>query len=448
MSQLSFGADFGDQPESFDEGNPTYRVGELAQLLNDTLRRTFLDGVWVRGEIQGYTVRGPHAYFRLVEDDGEGKAVLNVQFFAPAQQRLRPILAKHRLRLADGLNVRIHGHLDFFAGSGQLGLKMGGIDPRFTLGDLAQQRTEVVRRLVASGLYDANRGRRLAAVPLRIGVVTSLDGAAWADFRDELRRSALGFQVVVADVRVQGEFAVEEISAAVAALGRRSDLDVVVLIRGGGARSELATFDHERIAVAVATCPLPVFTGLGHETDTSVADEVAHRAVKTPTACATALVEVVRRFVERSEDAWRGIGRGAARHVERAEQRLDDVAHRIHGRTIAAVERGGERLDQRVDRLRRGTVAAQRGAERRLDDAAAALSRAPLRLASEARHLDQHHARVRLLDPVNTLARGWSITRTADGTTVRDAAQLRPGQSVVTTFAAGSATSTVEETRP
>lgn len=444
MSQLSFGDDFGLEVD--DGGDPTYSVSEVAEAVNGALRSRFFDGLWVRGEIQGYSVRGPHAYFRLVEDGDEGKAVLNVQFFAPAQNRLRPVLAKHRLRLADGLKVRIFGHLDFFAGSGQLGLKMSGIDPRFTLGDLAQQRTEVVRRLVASGLYDANRRLALPVAPLRVGVVASLDSAAWADFRHELESSEIGFQVRVANVRVQGEWAVEEISAALVAFGRRPDLDVIVVIRGGGARSELATFDHEQIATAIATSALPVFTGLGHETDSAVADEVAHRSLKTPTACAAALVETVQAFRARSELAWQAIERTVTRSVERADQRLADAARRIQQRTVAAVERAGERLDQRTHRLGRGVQRSVELAERTMTVASAALGRVPARLVGEDRLLDGVEARVRLLDPVNTLARGWSITRTADGRTVRDASVLAAGQRIVTTFAAGSAISTVEET--
>lgn len=443
MSQLSFGDDFGLE---VDGGDPTYSVSEVAEAVNGALRSRFFDGLWVRGEIQGYSVRGPHAYFRLVEDGDEGKAVLNVQFFAPAQNRLRPVLAKHRLRLADGLKVRIFGHLDFFAGSGQLGLKMSGIDPRFTLGDLAQQRTEVVRRLVASGLYDANRRLALPVAPLRVGVVASLDSAAWADFRHELERSEIGFQVRVANVRVQGEWAVEEISAALVAFGRRPDLDVIVVIRGGGARSELATFDHEQIATAIATSALPVFTGLGHETDSAVADEVAHRSLKTPTACAAALVETVQAFRARSELAWQAIERTVTRSVERADQRLADAARRIQQRTVAAVERAGERLDQRTHRLGRGVQRSVELAERTMTVASAALGRVPARLVGEDRLLDGVEARVRLLDPVNTLARGWSITRTADGRIVRDASVLAAGQRIVTTFAAGSAISTIEET--
>ena len=248
--------------------------------------------------------------------------------------RLRPMLQKNRLRLADGLNVRIFGHLDFFAPSGSLGLKMSGLDPRFTLGDLAMQRDEVVRRLVAAGLYDANRGRPLAAAPLRVGVVTSTSGAAWADFVHELERSGLGFQVRVIDARVQGDQAVDMVTRAIRTLGRQRDLDVVAVIRGGGARSELATFDHEAIATAIATCPLPVLTGLGHEIDRSVADEVAHASLKTPTACAAALVERVLAFRQRSELAWGGVCRVAERHVDRSSDRLTEVAHGVRHRVI------------------------------------------------------------------------------------------------------------------
>ena len=274
-----------------DGGVPTYTVGELAEAINSALRRRFTDGVWVRGEIQGWSERGPHAYFRLVGEDDDGKSAINVQFFANSRMRLRPILNKHRLRLGDGLKVRIFGHLDYFAPSGQLGLKMSGLDPRFTLGEMALERDEVVRRLVANGLFDANRRTRVPRAPLRVGVVTSTASAAWGDFTHELDRSNLAFRLRVIDVRVQGEWAVDMVSGALRTLTRHDDLDVVVLIRGGGSKTELATFDHESIATAIATSPLPVFTGLGHEVDRSVADEVAHSSLKTPTACAAALVE-------------------------------------------------------------------------------------------------------------------------------------------------------------
>jgi exodeoxyribonuclease VII large subunit len=447
MSQPSF--DLGpDDGLVDDEGSPTYTVAELAEALNGTLRRRFGDGVWVRGEIQGWSERGPHAYFRLVEHTEQGRAVLNVQLFAPSRNRLKPLLMRHRIRLADGLNVRVFGHLDFFAGSGQLGLKMSGIDPRFTLGDLAVQRDEVLRRLVASGLYDANRARPLALAPLRVGVVTSIDSAAWADFAHEIERSGLGFTIRVADVRVQGESAVGMVSAAVRALGLRRDLDAVVVIRGGGSRTELATFDAEEIALAIAGSPLPVLTGLGHEIDRSVADEVAHLALKTPTACAHALVERVQAFCRRTEQAWSAIERQAERSVGASEGRLHEVLLGIRLRSRGALDRAGDRLDQRAGRL--GTEAGRtlERATARVGVAAEAVRRSPSRLEPEVRSLDALATRARLLDPATTMARGWSITRTADGATVRDAADLQPGTELVTWFARGSAHSRVERVQP
>ena len=429
-----------------DGGVPTYSVGELAEAINSAIRRRFTDGVWVRGEIQGWSERGPHAYFRLVEDTEDGKAAINIQFFANARMRLRPILNKHRLRLGDGLKVRIFGHLDYFAPSGQLGLKMSGLDPRFTLGEMALERDDVVRRLVASGLFDANRSVRVPAAPLRVGVVTSTASAAWGDFTHELDRSGLAFSLRVIDVRVQGEWAVDMVSSALRTLTRHDDLDVVVLIRGGGSKTELATFDHESIAVAIAKSPLPVFTGLGHEIDRSVADEVAHSSLKTPTACAAALVEHVYAFRTKVELVWSAIDRHANRSLQDANTSLTAIAHGVRRATVSGVERSDERLAHRRQRL---GAAADRALERaadRLDSACTSLGRVPARLEPELRHLDAVAARVRLLDPEHTMARGWSITRDADGNIVRSADSLAAGATLITTFAKGSARSRVEET--
>ncbi len=442
MSQPAFDLELDDGAE------PTYTVGELAEAINSALRRRFEDGVWVRGEIQGWNERNQHAYFRLVEDSGDGKAVVNVQFFANSRNRLRPLLMKNRLLLADGLKVRIFGHLDFFAPSGQLGLKMSGIDPRFTLGELALQRDDVLRRLTEAGLLDRNRRCGLSVAPLRVGVVTSTSSAAWADFVHEIERSGLAFQLRVIDVHVQGEWAVTEVTQAVRTLGRHPDLDAVVVIRGGGSRSELATFDHEAIATAIAMSPLPVFTGLGHEVDRSVADDVAHSALKTPTACAAALVERVLEFQQRTALAWHAIGHAAALGLQVAGTDLESLAHGIRHRVIGAVDRSGERLTQRAQRVRVGAGRVVERADVRLTTAEAAIGRVATRLDPEVRHLDAVAERLRLLDPVNTMARGWSITRTADGRTVRTSADVQPGDEIITTFATGTARSRVEETQP
>ena len=413
--------------------------------------------MWVRGEITGWSDRGQHAYFTLLDDadtsdgssSGRGKAVLNVQFFANARMRLRPMLQKNRLRLGDGMKVRVFGYLDYYAPNGRIGLKMTGIDPKYTLGDIAQSRDEVIRRLVADGLLDANKRRPLSAIPLRVGVVASVGTAAWHDLHDELRRSALGFALTVIDTRVQGEFAEEMVAAAVITLSRRTDLDVVVVIRGGGARNELAVFDAERIARAIASSPIPVLTGLGHEVDRSVADEVAHTTLKTPTACAGELIARASRYRADTEAAFASIVRESRHTLNAATTDLSETAHRIARRTHAAVERADERLGMRVVTLTRTAPACLGAADRYLLDAQQRLpARAAAILDRATGRLDVVAARVGALDPAVQLARGWSITRRADGTIVRSVDDVGVDDTISTALADGAVTSTITGTEP
>lgn len=445
MSQPAFDLGFEDDP-----ADPTFSVRELAEAVNATLQRGFRDGVWVRGEIQGLQQRGNgHMWFSLTEESDEGKATVGVVLFAGAAARMLPLLRRHRIRLENGITVRIHGRLDFYAPTGRITLVMDQLDARFTLGQLAAQRDQLLRVLVAEGLLDRNRRIPMPIAPLRVGVVTSRDSAAWHDFRAELAASGLAFRLRVADVRVQGESAEQGIAEAIVdlgqqALGRRS-LDVVVVIRGGGARTDLATFDAEVVARAIAACPVPVLTGLGHEIDRSVADEVAHTALKTPTACAGLLVDRVRRYQDDIEATWAAIARRAAHLGDRADDRLTAVARAIGVRTRVAVDLAGQRLDGSGRQLRRE-------AELVLTAASDDLARQGTRtvaiggrgLADAARSLDIAQARASVLDPVRTLARGWSVTRRADGTLVRRAADLAPGDELVTSLADGSARSRVE----
>jgi exodeoxyribonuclease VII large subunit len=424
----------------------TLSVRELAAAINGVLRGGFGDGVWVRGEIKGWSGARQHAYFQLVDDTPGDPASIDVAFFAGQRARLRPLLERHRLELADGIKVRIFGRLDFYAPSGKLSLKMSDVDPRYTLGELALERDLLVQRLVAAGLFDANRRHPFPVAPLRVGLVTSVGSAAWHDATTELQHSGLGFRVKVVDVRVQGEGAPEMIAAAVTALGSRSDLDVVMVVRGGGSRTDLAAFDTEPVALAIARCPLPVVTGIGHETDRSVADEVASRAYKTPTACAAGLVGVVRDYVAASENAWLAVLQRSGMMLDLHDAHVATVTHQVHDRTVAAVTRSDQRL---AEQRRRLTAQAQRVIaqhEQRLTAASAGLGRAARRRVEQsALHLDHLATRVHLLDPARTLARGWSITRGPDGRVVHDAATLRPGDRLTTTFSSGTATSRVEE---
>jgi exodeoxyribonuclease VII large subunit len=464
MSQPSFDLDLDDG------GLPTLTVRELAEAINSALRRSFFEGVWVRGEVQGLSERNGHLYFTLADDGEDGKATIAVSLFANVRFKLRPLLQRHRLRLADGLKVRIHGYPDLFAPTGRLSLKMSGIDPRYTLGELALQRDELVRRLVAEGLYDAQSRLAVPTVPLRVGVVTSVGSAAWHDVTGELSGSGFGFRVVACDTRVQGEWAAEMVAAALGTLAARP-LDVVLVVRGGGARADLATFDSEVVARAIAGCPVPVLTGLGHEVDRSVADEVACLALKTPTACAAELVGKVRRFRAAAEDMWTAVEATVAEQLAGAERSLGGLARQAARQTRGSLAVASARLTGHADRLPRdgrrtldwaaGSLerAARRGrlgASRQADAAAAEVGTAAARLRrrapalgrAETRALDALDARMQALDPARTLARGWSITRAADGRVVRSASEVSPGDELRTTLAAGEVRSRVEESTP
>ena len=420
----------------------TFTVSQLAEVINTRLRAGFDDGVWVRGEIQGWSSRGPHAYFTLADDQAESKAVVQVAFFAPQRERLRRLLERHRLVLGDGMKVRIHGYLDYYAPTGRLTLKMGGIDPRFTLGDLAQQRDQVLRRLLAGRYLDRNKRHSLSPVPLRVGVVTSVGSAAWHDFENELRSSGVGFLLTVCDVRVQGDRAVSMVAQGIELLACRG-LDAVVVIRGGGARNELAVFDAEAIAMAIATAAVPVLTGLGHEVDRSIADEVAHSSFKTPTACAQFLVQSARDYLGRAERCYGTVVERARERLDGAEQRLGDRAHRIARRTHAAVGRADEGLASRAATLRRGATRQLVAADRRMTLASSRLLARPVQLLdAEQRHVDALAARARTLDPKAMLERGWTITRGAGGAIVRSAASVDAGDALETQFADGRLRST------
>jgi exodeoxyribonuclease VII large subunit len=349
VSQPSLDLGYDDLPD------PTYTVRELADAIKQVLQRGFRDGVWVRGEIEGLQQRNGHTYFTLAERGDEGSAAVPVALFANIAYRLRAMLARHRLTLRDGLAVRIHGQVDFYAASGRLSLLMDGLDPTFTLGQLAADRDQLLRRLVAEGLLDLNRRRPLPVAPLRIGLVTSRNSAAWHDVLTELQRSGYAFHIVHADVRVQGQGAEAQVAAGIAAVAA-PPVDVVLVVRGGGARSDLATFDDERIARAIAACPVPVLTGLGHEIDRSVADEVAHTAMKTPTACAAFVVTLVQQADQRAEYAWAAIVARSRDRLVRSEERVADAARRAAARTRHAADVAHERLVADAARARRAAA--------------------------------------------------------------------------------------------
>jgi len=409
-----------------------------------------------------------HRYFELVEK-GDGDAVvgkLDAVIWKGDFARIAPLLARHGQALREGVAVRCRVAVDFYPPHGRLQLHVKEIDPIFTLGELARRRQETLDELARRGLLDANRARPLPALPLRIALVTSHGSAAYHDFVATLAESGYGFRVTLIHAAVQGAEAERAVASALAAAAGL-EVDCVALVRGGGSKSDLAAFDRRAIALAVAGCPLPVLTGLGHEIDTAVADRVAHQSFKTPTKAAEFLVArlegaelAVRRLGERlSREARLALGAArerlldAERRMGVARGRLDSAAARLDA-VAAALARSARRAlrDAAARRLeigRRLARAAPRRVEavrRRFDvDAWRLVGAARGRLDAERARLDGRERLVAGLGPERTLARGFSITRTADGAVLREPASAPPGSRLVTELARGRITSRVEE---
>jgi exodeoxyribonuclease VII large subunit len=445
---------------------PTFSVTELSDAIGNALRARFRDEVWVRGEIRDLSrARSGHVYFTLVDPDGD--ATLDVMLSAAKKNVVNDALVRAggSVRMNDGTDVRIRGRLDWYAPRGQLQLRMTAIDPAYTLGQLELARAELLGRLQAEGLLERNGRLAMPIAPLCIGLVTSEGSAAEADFVDELRRSGFAFRVLLADARVQGFDAPRSLASAIRMVATHP-VDVLAVVRGGGARTDLAAFDDEAVARAIAACPVPVLTGVGHEIDTSIADEVAHTAEKTPTACAHALVLRVGDLAVALEAAWAAIADRGARGVRRHDERLLVHARHLARGTRVALDGSGNRLDSITDRSRRAAVSGLDRASHRLDNHAGRVTgaarshlraadvllaagarriahRAPRSLAEGERAVDALDARLRSLDPERTLARGWSITRRADGRVVRSPDDVEPGDALITRVAGGDVRSTV-----
>ncbi|MFN8017460.1 MAG: exodeoxyribonuclease VII large subunit [Acidimicrobiales bacterium] len=399
----------------------TWTVAELSEHLARLMAGAFPDDAWVEGQIRNLTrAANGHVYFDLAEPVPMGeapKAQLAVTLLEPERMLVNQQLrrAGGTIRMADGVEVRIQGRIRWYGRRGALQVRMHGIDPAFTLGRLQADREQLLARLSAEGLLDRNGRLPLPRLPLRLGLVTSRGSAAHADVLAELDASGIGFHVVAVDARTQGPECEPSVVRALAHLASHG-VDLVLVVRGGGARTDLAGFDTEAIARAIATSPVPVFTGIGHEIDRSVADEVAHTAHKTPTAAAAAVVELVQGFARTVDRHAATAQRAVHRSLAVAGSRLDDRADRLGRSAARALDRAGAELARH-----QGAIGGR---------AVAALVRAEGRLAT----LD---ARAQVHDPQAALRRGWSITTTEDGRLVRSTADAPAGTTLVTRVADG-----------
>jgi exodeoxyribonuclease VII large subunit len=449
----------------------TYAIRELTQLIGRALGRVFPDEVWIRGEIRDLSrSKSGHVYFALVDPSDDPRAapsaLLPVTLFESDRDAVnRALLRAGAGRMSDGTEVRIRGRVNHYAARGTVQIRMTWIDTDYTLGRLAAERERLIRTLAGEGLLERNGALPFPVVPLRVGLVTSVGSAAHADFVKELETSGFGFCVTVADARVQGAQAEGSLIAALEAVAAQG-VDVLAIVRGGGSASDLAAFDREMVARAVATLPVPVLTGIGHETDETVVDRVAALAFKTPTACATAIVVRVGAFRDSVEILADQIGGAAAARIATAGRTLH-VASLHLGRSVRdRMSLASGRLDGTDGRLQRGAMLSTQGDEASLTALADHIARAGRHqlalgvsalgvvggrvvegarqaLVASRRQVDTAADVVAASDPHRLLARGWSVTRNEAGEVVRSPASVAAGEGLETTVAGGTIMSRV-----
>ena len=424
-------------------------ISALLARVNGALAAAFPrgPGVWVRGEIQSIADhRSGHCYIDLVDPDvpaERDRPVLKVNCWRTTWGPLKAVLAGQGVTLETGTVVTLRGRVEFYAPRAQVNFIATEVDVSALLGRLAAQRAALVRALETEGLLRRNAGLPLPPVPLVVGLVASPRTEGCNDFLGQLRGSELGFHVRMIPVQVQGARAPRAIAGALDVLAL-SGCDVTVLVRGGGARADLVAFDHEAVARAIATHPVPVWTGIGHTGDQSVADIVAHRTFVTPTECGAEIVRRVLDWWEAATASGSTVARRAAEAVADASARDALARQRLGRATRHQLHRHAERLATRAERISFQT-------SRQLDSARASLARrasvvGPRVSAVVDREVERATTWRRLLaayDVDRQLERGYTLTLDAAGRILRSAAALSPGQELVTRFATGTARSVV-----
>lgn len=398
-------------------------VSELLARAQQAVVAEFPAPVWVRGEVTGYRrTSGGAAFFRLADPEVDDSA-LDVAARGRVMADTDRVLGDAGLGgLRDGIEIRVRGTVGVASRSSVLRLSLLEIDPEFTAGRLAIDRAAVIRKMTADGSIVANGSLPVPLVPLRVGLVTSRGSAAHGDFIYQLRRSGYRFALRTAHTTVQGDSAPERVAAGLRRVAGEN-VDVIALIRGGGSKLDLAGFDTETVAGAIAAAPVPVITGIGHEMDRTVADEAAAIAEKTPSAAGEWLVTRVKDFSDRLDRARAHIRREGENALIRHRHLLRKAAADISG--------GATTLRRQRDLLDR-TSADITDVARRV-------------IADQQRTLESMGEWFSAVGLDSTLARGFAIITNEGGTVIKSVGQVSAGDELSIRLADGTVNVRVDE---
>lgn len=402
-------------------------LSELNEVLKMSIKSAFLDVVWVRAEISElHENRNGHCYLELIEKSPENDAIVAKQkatIWKNTYNMLKPYFEESTgMALAVGMKVLLAVEPTFHSVYG-LSLEVCDIDPAFTVGDMAMRRAEIIRRLTDEGVVDMNKELEMPIVPQRIAVISSATAAGFGDFCDQLQDNRFGyhFYVKLFAAIMQGERTEQSVIAALDQINDHIELfDAVAIIRGGGATSDLAAFDNYNMALHCAQFPLPIISGIGHQRDDSIVDLVAHTRVKTPTAAAEFLIDCVRQYDERIENAANEVSELVGEIMTENEQNLQRCVSRLSSarQQILRQENALSGIVFRLDKSAKNAISSAKNA---------------LSLIEKS---------LELSDPKTLLNRGYTLT-TKNGKIVKSATELKTGETIETHFADGTTKSKI-----
>ncbi len=438
-----------------------YSVSELSQEIRNQLEEHFAD-LWVTGEVSNFraAVSG-HCYFTLKDANAQLRAVC----FRNQARYLK-------FKPQDGISVIARGRLSVYEARGEYQFLVEYLEPA-GLGALQLAFEQLKAKLAAEGLFEPARKKPLPVLPRTVGIVTSPTGAVIRDMVRVLRRRFRNMNVLLYPVKVQGEGAAQEIVQGIEYFNRHRAADVMIVARGGGSLEDLWAFNEEIVAQAIAASRVPIISGVGHETDFTIADFVADLRAPTPSAAAELVVHRKQDFVAELENRARRMSQVLRLKLSEARQRLTELRmHRVFQTLVAKVGERAQRVDDcvvaldrrirhrlslaRQEWLRASSGVVRYDFQRLLGLKRAALDERNKRFETEFKRylverrnrLGQAQAILRERSPLVILERGYSITRDAAGRIIRGAADVRVGSDISIRLARGELGATVREKKP
>ena len=412
---------------------------ELNNLVSQLIEQALPDEVWVTGELaEGRPGSGGHFYGELVQKDARGVCIIaraRITIWARNYNMIRVRFARETgSELRAGMKVQLLVRVTFHEQYGY-SLNVLDVDSSYTLGDMARRRQEILRQLEEDGIIDDNRTLPFPTLLRRIAVISSDKAAGYGDFCDQLLNNEYGlrFHVQLFSATMQGTKVEETILSALDKIMQLSapdeiiqlstpddilnkqSFDAVVIIRGGGAVTDLSDFDSYALAAAIAQFPIPVFTGIGHDRDETVLDRVANRALKTPTAVAAFILDYQLAELNRVQELESSLPRLVNERLQREKHRLELLEQSLPTRVVGRLQREQHRVELLANNVP---------------------VKATMLLQHHRHRLDMLELRLKSLDPELLLHRGYSITMVG-GKVLKDASQVAEGEVIVTKLANG-----------